>query len=176
MDKEQLTQAQVEQKHPQPHPSSQQLLSESLAAIVRVSTSALQANLTNLEAYGPRALESLHQIALGVLPLLARPEPPPPVSETGPVPEPVLVPQPTTTAALHANAAVRTALLMFRPIRGQLCSISEAHCSYLVHAYRGCYCVASGFGSIVAGAVSRRFNSPFPLWFIMWIARDDWAH
>ena len=150
MDKEHLTQAQMEQQHPQPLPSSQQLLSESLAAIVRGSTSALQANLTNLEAYG-RSLQSLHQIALGVLPLLARPEPPPQMSETRPAPEPVIVPQPTTTAALHANAAARTALLMFRPIRGQLCSISEAHYSYLVHAYWGCYYVASGFGSVRFG-------------------------
>ena len=136
MDKEQLTQAHPhrEQQHPQPQPSSQQLLSESLAAIVRGSTSALQANITNLETYYPRALESLHQIALGVLPILARPEPQPPVSETKPVPEPVLVPQSTTTAALHANAAVRTALLGFCPIRDQLCSISEAHCSYLVRS------------------------------------------
>ena len=92
MDGEQPTQAQVEPQHPQQQqqPSQQQLLSESLTAIVRVSTNALQANLTNPEAYGPRAIESLHQIALGVLPLLARPEPPPRTSDT------------TTTALLHA--------------------------------------------------------------------------
>ena len=69
---EQSGQSSVQSQTVQP-PAQQQQLADLLPS-VGATTLALQANVTNLQAYGAGGVETFNRIVLDLLPLLARPE------------------------------------------------------------------------------------------------------
>ena len=71
---EQSGQSSVQLQTVQPPAQPQQLQLADLLPSVGATTLALQANVTNLQAYGAGGVETFNRIVLGLLPLLARPE------------------------------------------------------------------------------------------------------